>query len=413
MSSSPSKKHRPAQLPLPSSNFSAAPLQNTQTLQRSASLDAKAGPASSLHSRSISSFKPGSPVSGNRVHPLSSPPTITTFQIPPIPVPIPSTTHAGGILPSSSFFRPSRPVHSRPSSTLSITSNDVLPTFNSASPDQHPFSILTSHVSHESDLRSYGDPGSLRDTTGQLSKRLKQSREPLLPLNNKQLVASASTPSHIPMYSDPSYKATNANRMRHSFERVFRGLSLDSMRKSASSPGHTLPRLSSTEEHPLAFSNSGAIDDLSPQIYSRRKFSRSPPLIKIASSGSRSFSPTPNHVFLPVPPDTVTPLSAMPVVPPRQNYQQHPSRNRFFCGGRMLTGGDSPWAFIASLTLVCGLSGVWFGTTCVWYWHNESPAVAAVGAYMSLLTVSCMLTTVRNQNHLQHHLSLNRFEGLS
>ncbi|OAX41983.1 zf-DHHC-domain-containing protein [Rhizopogon vinicolor AM-OR11-026] len=392
--SSPSNKHRPARLPLPSSNFSAAPLQRfqdaTQTLQRSASLDAKPGQPSSPHSRSISnaaSFKPGSLPPSNRTHPLSSPPTVTTFQIPPIP--IPSTTHAGGILPSSSFFRPSRPVHSRPSSSISVTSND-----NSNPPNQHPLSILSSsRISHDSDLRSYGDPASLRDTTRQLSMRLKQSREPLLPLNSKHLVASPSAPAHIPMHLDPSHKSTSANRMRNSFERVFRGLSLDSIRKSASSPGHTLPRLSSTEEHPLSYPHNSAVDDLSPQLYSRRKLSHSPPLIQIASSGSRSFSPTPNHVFLPVPPDTITPLSAMPVVPSKQNYQRHPSHNRFFCGGRMLTGGDSPWAFIASLTLVCGLSGVWFGTTCVWYWHNESPAIAAVGAYMCLLTVSCMLTT--------------------
>lgn len=403
MSSGPSRKHRPAQLPLPSSNFSTAPLQcfqdTTQTLHRSASLDAGAGqPPSSPHSRSIhnvASFRPGS--SGTRAHPLSSPPTVTTFQIPPVP--IPSTTHAGGILPSSSFFRPSRPVYSCPSSSVSITSNDVLPTFNSGPPDQHPLSILTSRFSHESDLRSYGDPSSLRDTTGQISKRLKQSREPLLPLSNKHIVASASAPSHMPTHLD--FKTPGGNRMRNSFERVFRGLSFDSMRKSPSSPGHTSPRLSSAEEHPLSFPPSGAVDDLSPRLYSRRKLSHSPPLIQIASSDSRSFSPTPNHVFISVPPDTVTPLSAMPVVPPQKNYQRHPSRNRFFCDGRMLTGGDSPWAFIASLTLVFGLSGVWFGTTCVWYWHNESPAVAAVGAYMCLLTISSMLTTVRIQNHLQ------------
>lgn len=399
MSSSPSKNSRPAQLPLPSSDFSAAPLQHfqdtTQILQRSASLDAKPGQPSSPHSRSISnaaSFKPAGSAPSYRAHPLSSPPTVTTFKIPPIP--ISSSTHASGIT-SSSFFRPSRPVHSRPSSSISITSNDILPTFNSAPPDQHPLSILSSNVSHESDLRSYGDPGSLRDTTHQLSKRLKQSREPLLPLNSKH-VASVSSPSHIPMPLDHS-KTTSANRMRNSFERVFRGLSLDGIRKSPSSPGHTLPRLSSTEEHPLSFPHSGAVDDLSPQLYSRRKLSHSLPLIQIASSGSRSFSPTPNHVFISSPPDTITPLSAMPVVPPQWNFQRHQSRNRFFCGGRMLTGGDSPWAFVASLTLVCGLSGVWFGTTCVWYWHNESPAVAAVGAYMCLLTVSCMLTTVRNK----------------
>ncbi|KAG2158462.1 DHHC palmitoyltransferase-domain-containing protein, partial [Suillus bovinus] len=382
------KKHSPTHLPLPSSNFSAAPVQrlqdSAQALHRSASLGSK---SASLHNRSTSNaatLKTTSLPRGPRAYPLSSPPTVTTFQLPQIP--IPSTTHAGGILPSSSFFHPSRPIHSRPSSSISLTSNDILPHFHSAPPDQHPLSSLTTRISHESDLRSYGDPASIRDASGQLSKRLKQSREPLLPLNNKHVVASASAPVRTSMHLDPSYKITSTNRMRTSFERMFRGLSFDSIGRPSSSLGHTMsPRLSYAEEH-------SPVDSLSPRPH-RIKSSPSPPLIRIASSNSRSFSPTPNHIFISVPPDNHVPLSAMPSVPMRRVYQQHPSNNRFFCNGRLLTGGDSPWAFIASLTLVLGLSGVWFGTTCVWYWHNASPAVAAVGAYMTLLTVSCMLNT--------------------
>ena len=93
------------------------------------------------------------------------------------------------------------------------------------------------------------------------------------------------------------------------------------------------------------------------------------------------------------------PLCAVPIVDsktgkPMRKWQLHPSRNRFFLGGRLLTGGDSPWAFVASVTLLCVTSGVYFGTTCVWWWTNESPAVAAVGAYMCLLTISSMLAAV-------------------
>jgi len=79
-----------------------------------------------------------------------------------------------------------------------------------------------------------------------------------------------------------------------------------------------------------------------------------------------------------------------------RRYELHESRNRFFCRGRLLSGGDSPWAFIGSLALVLGISGTWFGTTCVWWWHNESPAVACAGAYMCLLTIFTMLSTVRS-----------------
>ena len=48
----------------------------------------------------------------------------------------------------------------------------------------------------------------------------------------------------------------------------------------------------------------------------------------------------------------------------------------------------------AALVLVLTMTGVYFGTTCVWWWHNESPAVAAVGEYMCLLTISSMFATV-------------------
>jgi len=43
--------------------------------------------------------------------------------------------------------------------------------------------------------------------------------------------------------------------------------------------------------------------------------------------------------------------------------------------------------------LTLGITGVWFGTTCVWWWRNESPAVAAIGAYLCLITISTMMTT--------------------
>lgn len=115
----------------------------------------------------------------------------------------------------------------------------------------------------------------------------------------------------------------------------------------------------------------------------------------------RASTPSLNELpFDPVPPlDMKPPLAETPRFDEKgrtlRNYQLHPSRNRFFLRGRILTGGDSPWAFVASLTVVLGITGVWFSTTCVWWWQNESPAVAAVGAYMCLLTISSMLATVR------------------
>lgn len=106
--------------------------------------------------------------------------------------------------------------------------------------------------------------------------------------------------------------------------------------------------------------------------------------------------------FLPAPPPLSpgqAPRDAVPRTDPAtgravRNHALHPSRNRFFLQGRVLTGGDQPWAFIGSFVLVLGISGAWFGTTCVWWWNHQSPAVAGVGAYMCLLTISSMLATV-------------------
>lgn len=127
----------------------------------------------------------------------------------------------------------------------------------------------------------------------------------------------------------------------------------------------------------------------------RPKRSLSPPQGTEASIDVFEFVPTP-------PPGMDPPLAAVPIRHaesgrPMKNYELHPSRNRFFFGGRIVAGGDSPWAFIATLAVVLVVTGVWFGTTCVWWWNHESPAVAAVGAYMCLLTVSSMFATVSNE----------------
>lgn len=92
-----------------------------------------------------------------------------------------------------------------------------------------------------------------------------------------------------------------------------------------------------------------------------------------------------------VPPETSPPASHTPLLAensrPLRKYQVHPSRNMFFLKGKALTGGDSAWPFLLSLFLVLGLTGTWNGTTSVWWWQNESPAVSIIGAYLCLLTM--------------------------
>lgn len=255
-------------------------------------------------------------------HPLSSPPTVASFH-----VPAHSTTHAGGILPSASFFRPSRPPHSPPSSPI------------------------RPQPSQESDLRH----------SPSLSRLVKRSREPLLPF--------ATTPPPPPPITPHSPPKSNIP-FCSSITRAWRNPSVDSTHDVVPLPA---ARVTLHRSH-----------DTSRQ-------SMSHPLLQIPSSRPPS---SPNIIFISDPPKTVPPLSAVPSTPQRRIYQLYPSRNRFLCAGRLLTGGDSPWAFIASLAVVIAISATWFSTTCVWWWRNQSPAVAAVGAYMCLLTISCMLATV-------------------
>ncbi|EAU88676.2 zinc ion binding protein [Coprinopsis cinerea okayama7 len=61
---------------------------------------------------------------------------------------------------------------------------------------------------------------------------------------------------------------------------------------------------------------------------------------------------------------------------PVKRWFLHPSRNSFFFGGRCMTGGDNPWPFILTLTIVCGVAGVWFGCVGRWWWVEGGLGVA-------------------------------------
>lgn len=289
-------------------------------------------------------------------HPLSSPPTTSSFHIPH------TATHAGGILPSASFFRPSRPHHDCPASPASP-------------PD---FSPIRPQPSQDSDLRRTSDSPSLP----RLAAHLKRSQEPLLPFATHP--PSSSKPSHSAPPPPPPHRPDPFCSAR-----VWRNPSLDSAPDVAPL---SVARRSLHRPHP---------------VHDTAQFSAPlAPLVQIPPSRPPSSSPSPNNVFISDPPKTFPPLFAIPLTPQKRVFQLYPSRNRFFCAGRLLTGGDAPWAFIASLVLVLAISATWFSTTCVWWWHNESPAVAAVGAYMTLLTISCMLATVSVfQLFLSDHLS--------
>ncbi|KAF8912097.1 DHHC palmitoyltransferase-domain-containing protein [Gymnopilus junonius] len=315
-------------------------------------------------------------------------PIISSFSV-PHPPQVHSSTHAIGVQPSAAFFRPSRPPqqpqYSRSNSPSSMNGPtdeqfQLAPMNGGYSTDDHHIAESITGAGTES-VHEHQQFMSL--------KRIKKSREPLLPAPP----GFNSRPSGINLNSNPISPASRL--MRNSLDRVFtlgRGLSFDSIRKSNHSRTPPIPQSADRRQ---TFETKVSDEDHA-YLPSHYKGPSPDPQRNSALLSAPSLSPDPS--FIPTPPDRRPPLIAVPTVDPQthkriRRWQQHPSRNRFFFDGRILTGGDTPWAFIASFSLVLGIAGVWFGTTAVWWWHNESPAVAAIGAYMALLTITTMLAT--------------------
>jgi palmitoyltransferase ZDHHC9/14/18 len=407
-------KKRPAQLPLPSSNTAPPVTSPTKSAMN------RARP-SSMSEESIKnifpiSSAPNSPFSTSpRMHnlPLSidtaraASPTFSSFQSPTAAC----TTHAGGIQPSASFFRPSKPTHQpfSPTSALSGSALKSPPPIAPQDGDAFQLSRLGKHsnTSSEENMTSLDDAPSIAEdaqppancSPHQLplnsSKRVKHSREPLLPIGGRVPMSPAAGTSKLPslargildrsVNSGPASASAATSGFRGSIEKVLkRGLSVDSTRRSSSTRANLSleGRVPDEERGFHTGSTVGTFQNIAPGMHSPRSVS----------------SPMPS--FVPVPPGGHPPLAATPVMNPKtgkplRNYERNKSRNTFFFRGRLLTGGDHPpWAFIGSVLVTLAITGVWFGTTVVWWAQNQSPAIAAVGGYLCLLTISSMFVTV-------------------
>lgn len=387
---------RPSQLP---SSLSSVGL--------STKFESVTTPRSSRHARSSSAV---SSASRPRTAPgdPSSPTRRTFASLTSVPL---NATHVPGILPPPPFFHPSRPVlpplsgsdTSRPSS---VASSNALSPLHEAPNPPYPLQPLTQDVLYDSDGLSDSYPvsgdqtsrNSMQDASSQQPVRTsKQSREPLLPLGGLIRSRSGSLATHWSRRSLArnvvEKNATNASaaaRMRDSFERFRKGLSLESVRRSLSNTESA--RQSPVLVNPPS-SQSGPPTPLEAKEHLDEEYKASgvsPVHLRHQSSA----------VFIPYPPvKSEYPPSSVPVRHEKstryiRNHERMSSANRWFLQGRLLVGGDRPWAFIGTLTLLFGIPGIWFSTTCVWWWHHKSPAVAAVGAYMCLLTISLMLSTV-------------------
>ncbi|KAJ7063421.1 DHHC palmitoyltransferase-domain-containing protein [Mycena amicta] len=207
--------------------------------------------------------------------------------------------------------------------------------------DVYDLSPLTKHISNASDAGATAEDG--------YSKPPNPLSVPSRPGILRERSGSSGT--------SPLSPTRTGRIVRNSLERVFnlrRGMSFESIRKSSGTRERAEGKRD--EEH-------GMFDV--PYTKTPREHTPSP-----------SASPEPSFFAQADGPSRMEVVVLDPVThKPMRNYELHTSRNRFFFQGRILTGGDSPWAFIGSMLLLLTISGTWFGTTAVWWWHNISPAV--------------------------------------
>jgi len=310
------------------------------------------------------------------------------------PVASTSTTHVPGISPT--VFHPTRP--NAPYVSNPLEAYDSL--------------TIVQEYSLASDTEDERLHAQL--STSSRHRRSKRSREPLLPIGGpikKSTVSSPNTPTrsnaptrhslsiYAPSQLNTASTPTTPSRMRNSLDKVFKKrLSIESVRRSVSGLGHTPtqesgPRIETpTTEGRLTFDMKSADIEFAPIVAENTR--------KNAFLASQSPNSHDHRgCFTPTLPAGGLDLRNVPMKDankkPVYKWSLHPSKNRFFFNGRLLTGGDSPWAFTASLTVVSAIAGVYFGTTAVWWWHNDTIVVPIVAAYMTLLTISSMLATVR------------------
>jgi palmitoyltransferase ZDHHC9/14/18 len=72
----------------------------------------------------------------------------------------------------------------------------------------------------------------------------------------------------------------------------------------------------------------------------------------------------------------------------RRRYEtfDNPLTSWYF-GGRVMVGGDKPWSVMVTLVLLFGITGVWLGTSGVWYWRYGDQYGLARGAGIGIVIV--------------------------
>lgn len=95
-----------------------------------------------------------------------------------------------------------------------------------------------------------------------------------------------------------------------------------------------------------------------------------------------------------------------------EEFAKYPLQDtKYFCGGRLLTGGDNIFPFLASIVLLLGLGGLWLGTTGVWIWRDGlggggagaggKAAVVIFGYLLGVCFGAMMATALRDPGERQ------------
>ncbi|GAA5839844.1 hypothetical protein JCM9279_005183 [Rhodotorula babjevae] len=110
---------------------------------------------------------------------------------------------------------------------------------------------------------------------------------------------------------------------------------------------------------------------------------------RIAASAS---APGPTPLLHP----PLTPILSPHTSRSMRNYRLHPGRNKFLCGGRLMTGGDSALPLVGSLAVAVVLPAAWwvFNGRFLWEsWGGKGKAGVLVFGYVVLVMWTSMIKT--------------------
>jgi palmitoyltransferase ZDHHC9/14/18 len=332
-----------------------------------------------------------------------------------------SKTHIGGIQPAPGFFRPHKPRVAQQQSTQTKSNSGEMLELGPLGGRRSQESADSFDGSHQKTTYGLSPLPTVNDaSTRNHSQPAGRSLLPLLPIGSR---------SRKPTISSVTSSSPQKSDLRGSFDKIFRRTSSDNKRSSPNSRrnsssffgrrppspidleiGRVRTSQSSVRSSPTSLNTPTGINarqtDIPLNSVPAKTFETR--RLSIAFSDNSNHHTDHSHAFIPHPvltepnalfPKTTTTVtgSKLKSKKVKKNHHNYPSKNIFLFGGRIITGGgDSPLPFIATAVLVLGLTGVWFGTTAVFWWRHSAGGIAItiIGAYLSLLTITNMFATV-------------------